>query len=120
MPTGTFLAHVYQAVVCPDRDSQEPGAGWCRRSIGERRNWLFPLGRTAARGCWMLPRSPGSDRQMFCCNPSSVDMLAVEVANIESGMWKRQDGHRPESRAWRFIEVNDLISCYVHAQPLRL
>ena len=99
MTTGTFLAHVYQAVVCPDRHSQEPGAGWCRRSIGERRNWLFPLGRTAARGCWMLPRSPGSDRQMFCCNPSSVDMLAVEVANIESGMWKRQDGHKCESQA---------------------
>jgi len=36
-----------------------------------RRNWQLPLGRTAARGCWLLPRSPGSHLQeIFCCNPS--------------------------------------------------
>ena len=31
----------------------------------------MPLGCAAAQGCWLLPRSSGSDRQeMRCCNPS--------------------------------------------------
>ena len=41
---GTFLGHVCPAVGCPDRGSRRPGLGWCRRSIGERRNCVFLLG----------------------------------------------------------------------------
>jgi len=68
---GTFQEHACRGVDCPGRNSRRPGLGWCQRSIGERRSWLFPLGYTTVQGCWMLPRSPGSHRQeMFCCNPS--------------------------------------------------
>jgi len=68
---GTFLGHICPAVGCPGRGSRRPGLGWCRRSNGERINWLFPLSCTTVQGCWMLPRSPGSHRPgMFCCNPS--------------------------------------------------
>jgi len=34
-----------------------------------------------------------------------VDMLAVEVANIQTGVWERQDDRGCESRAWTFIDV---------------
>ena len=43
-----------------------------------------------------------------------VDMLAVEVANIQSGVWGRRDGHRCESRVLRFVDVN------MYPQPLCL
>jgi len=36
-------------------------------------------------------------------------MLAVEVANIQTGVWERRDGRWCESRAWRFVDVDDLI-----------
>ena len=53
------------------RNLRKPSPGWCRRSIGERRNLVFPLGHTTVQVCWMLPRTPGFHRQeMFCCNPS--------------------------------------------------
>ena len=71
MTTGTFLGHVCPAVGCPGQNSRRPGLGWCRRSMGETRSWLIPLGYTTDQGCWMFPSSPGSHRQeMFCCNPS--------------------------------------------------
>ena len=41
-----------------------------------------------------------------------VDMLAVEVANIQSGVWERRNDRRCESRAKSFVDVN------VYAQPL--
>ena len=41
---GTLLEHVCQSVGCHGRHSRRPGLGRCRRSIGERRNWLHPLG----------------------------------------------------------------------------
>ena len=76
-----------------------------------------PLGYITVQGCWMLPRSPGSHHQeMFCCNP--VDMLAV--TNIQTWVWERQDGRWCESRTWRFVDVNDLVSCDVYAEPLSL
>jgi len=50
----------------------------------------------------------------------AVDMLAAEVANIQTGVWERWDGHWGESRAWRFVAVDDLVSCDVHAQLLSL
>ena len=49
-----------------------------------------------------------------------VDMLAVEVTNIQTVVWERRDGRWCESRAWRFVDVNDLVSCNVYAQPLSL
>ena len=47
-----------------------------------------------------------------------VDMLAIEVANVQIGVWERRDGRRSESRVWRFVDVEDLVSCDVYAQPL--
>jgi len=47
-------------------------------------------------------------------------MLAVEVANVQTGVWERRDGRWCESRVWRFVDVNDLISCDVCTQPLSL
>ena len=81
---GTFPGtHVCPAVGCPGRNSRRPGLGWPLRSISEKRNWLFPLGHTAVRGCWMLPWSPGSHcQEMFCCNPS-----------WHVGSWSHQHGN---------------------------
>jgi len=110
---GTFLEHVCPAVGCPGRNSPRPGLGWCRCSIGERRSWLIPLGYITDQGCWMLPRSPNSHRQ-GCFVVTPVDMLAVEVTNIQTGIWERRDGRWCESQAWRFVYVN------VYAQPLSL
>ena len=54
----------------------------CRRSIGER-SWRFPLGYTKVQGCYMLPGiQPLTVRRCFVVTP--VDMLAVEVANIQT------------------------------------
>jgi len=47
-----------------------------------------------------------------------VDMLAVEVANVQTGVWERRDGRWCESRAWRFVDADDLVSCDVYTQPL--
>jgi len=67
----------------------------------------------------MLPMSLGSHRQeMFFVTP--VDMLAVEVTNIQTGVWERRDGRWCESRAWNLVDVNYLVSCHVCAQPLSL
>ena len=119
---GTFQEHVCPAVGCPGRNSRSPGLGWCRRSNGERRNWLFPLGCTTVQNCRMLPRSSSSHRPgMLCCNlVTPVDMLAVVVANTQTGMWERRDGRWGESRAWRFVDVGDHVSFDVYAQPLSL
>ena len=57
-------------------------------------------------------------RRCFVVTP--VDMLAVEVTNMQTGVWERRDGRWSESRAWRFVDVDDLVSCDVYAQPLSL
>ena len=49
-----------------------------------------------------------------------VDVLAIEVANVQAEVWERRDGRWSESRAWRFVDVDDLVSCDVYAQPLSL
>jgi len=46
-------------------------------------------------------------------------MLTIEVDNVQTGVWERQDGLLSKSRAWRFVDV-DLVTCYVYAQPLSL
>ena len=85
-------------------------SGWCRPSIGERRSWLFLLGYTTVHvvGC-----CPGVQaltvRRRFVV--TLVDMLAAEVSNIQARVWEGWDCRWCESRAWRFVDVNDLISC---------
>ena len=49
-----------------------------------------------------------------------VDVLEIEVANVQAGVWERRDGRRSEWQAWRFVDVDDLVSCDVYAQPLSL
>jgi len=106
---GTFLENVCPAVGCPGRNSRRSSPGWCRRSIGEMRNWMFPLGHTTVQCCCMLPRVQAlTVRRCFVVTP--VDMLAVEITNTQTGVWERRDGRWCESWVWRFVEVNDLIS----------
>jgi len=60
-------------------------SSWCRHSIGEKKNWLTPLGRTAAQGCWLLPWSPGSYRQQMFCYIAPVNMLADKSPTYRLG-----------------------------------
>jgi len=46
-------------------------------------------------------------------------MLAVVVANIQTGVLERRDDFRCELRRWGVSDFDDLISCDVHA-PLSL
>ena len=120
MTAGTFLGHVCPAVGCPGRNSQRPRLGWCRD---------VPTAREEA-GCflWVVQQSkvvgchPGV--QAFtvrgCCVVTPVDVLAIKVANIQTGVWERRDGCWNESRARRFVDVDVLANCDVYAQPLSL
>ena len=55
-----------------------------------------------------------------CCVVTPVDMLAIEVTNVQTGVWERRDWRRSESHAWRFVDVDDVVTCDVYAQPLGL
>ena len=55
-----------------------------------------------------------------CSAVAPIEVLAVEAANTQTEIWERRNGRRCESRAWRFVDVNDLVSCGVYAQPLSL
>jgi len=55
-----------------------------------------------------------------CFVVTPVDMLAVEVTNMQTRVWEPRDGRWCESRAWRFVDMNDLVCCDVYAQPLSL
>ena len=48
-----------------------------------------------------------------------VDMLATEVASVQTGVWERRDGRWSDSRAWRIVDIDDLVSCDVYTQPLK-
>jgi len=98
MTARAFQEHVCPAVGCPGRNSQKPGPGWCRPSIGERRNWLFLLGYTTVHvvGCCPGVRALTVRR---CFVVTLVDMLAAEVSNIQAGVWEGRDGRWCESRA---------------------
>jgi len=52
-----------------------------------------------------------------CCVVTPVDVLAIEVANVQGGVWERRDGRWSESRAWKFFDVDNLVSFDVYAQP---
>ena len=84
---GTVWEHVCLAASRSGRNSRRPDPDWCRRSLSERRIWVFPLGYTTVQDCWMLPRSPDSQRQeMFCCNPSwHVGSLSCQHTDLGVG-----------------------------------
>ena len=112
MTAGTFQEHVCPAVACPGRNSRRsgPGCSDIPSVRGDTGCFLWVIQQSKVVGC-----CPGVQaltiRRCFVVTP--VDMLAVEVANIQDGVWERRDGRRCESRAWRFVDVDDLISCDV-------
>jgi len=81
-------------------------------------------------GCflWVLQPSkvvgccPGVQALTFwgCCVVTPLDVLAIEVANVQAEVWECWDGCWSESRAWRFVDIDDLVSCDVYTQPLSL
>ena len=84
---------------------------------GETSCFVWVIQQTKVFGC-----CPGDQaltvRRCFLVTP--VDMLAVEATNIEAGVWERRDDRWCESRAWRFVDVVDLLSCDVYTQALSL
>ena len=97
---GTFLEHVYPTGGCPGQHSQRPGPGWSWRFISEKRNWLLPLGRTAAKGCWMLHKSPSSHHQGKFCTARPCFLLRAK------GMRKGWLGLNPP---WGWYFTNTLL-----------
>jgi len=47
-----------------------------------------------------------------CCNPSWR-----AAPSIQTGVWERRDGRWCEPWEWRFVDVKDIVSCGVYAQP---
>ena len=47
-----------------------------------------------------------------------VEVLAFGIASIQTGVWERRDARWCESRGWRFVDVNKLISCEVYTLNL--
>jgi len=45
-----------------------------------------------------------------CCVVTPVDKLAIEVANVRTGVWERRDGRWSKSRRWMFVDVDDLVT----------
>ena len=97
-----------------------PSRGACGADVPSERAascFLWVIKPTKVVGC-----CPGIQALTVwrCFVVTPVDMLAVEVANVQTGMWERRDGRWSESRAWRFVGVDDLVSYDVYAQPLSL
>jgi len=118
--SGTFLGHV-----CP-------GSWLFWPKLAKARSGLVPTFQRREKkvvvsfGLYNSPRlldvAPGVQALTVrgCCIVTPVDVLAVEVANVQTGMLKRRDGRWSESRAWRFVDVDDLVTCYSYAHPLSL
>jgi len=110
--TGTFLGHVCPAVSCPD---------WVGADVPKAREetgcFLWFVQQTKVVGC-----CPGVQALAVrgCCVVTPVEMLSIEVASVQTGAWERRDGRRSESRAWRFVDVDDLATCDAYTQPLSL
>jgi len=109
---------VWQLVVLADTRQGHVRVGADVPSVrGETDHFIWVIQQSKVVGC-----CPGIQaltvRRCFVVTP--VDIFAVEVANIQAGVWERRDGRWCESRAWRFVDVYNLISCDVHAQPLSL
>ena len=79
--------------------------------------FLWVIQQSKAVGC-----CPGVQALNFrrCSVVTPLDVLAVEVTNKQTGVWERRDGVWCESLAFSFVDVNDLASCNVYAQPLSL
>jgi len=116
---GTFLGHVCPAVGCSGRGSQRSGLVGADVATAREKTgcFLWVVQQSKVVGC-----CPGVQALTVqaCCVVTPVDVPAVEVANIQAGVWKRRDGLSSESRAWRFVDVDNLVSCDVYAQPLSL
>ena len=81
--TGTFLeSSVRQSVVLANTHETKTGLvltfhRWKKKSV-------TLLGLAVVQGCWLLPMRPVSHHQE-CCTVAPVDMLAVEIASIQTG-----------------------------------
>ena len=115
MTAGTFPEQ--SAVLAETREDQVWIGADVPRSKEETCCFLLVIQQSKIVGC-----CPGIQvlTVQGCCVVTPVDMLAVEVVNIQTGVWKRRDGRWGESRAWRFVDIDDLVSCDVYAQPLSL
>ena len=94
---------VRQLVVMADtREGHIQGGADVPTVRGETGGFLWVIQQSKVVGC-----CPGDQaltvRGCFVVPP--VDMLAVEVAKIQAGVWERRDGRRSESRAWKFVDV---------------
>ena len=113
MSTGTFLEHVCLTVSCPGQNRE--GQVWVGADVPSVREeagcflWVY-------NSPWLLDVVQAHG--MFVVSP--VDVLAVEVANVQTGVWERRNGRWCESQTWRFVDFNDLVSCNIYAQPLSL
>ena len=92
MTAGTFPGHICPAVGCPNADTREGQVrvGADVPSVrGEAGCFPWAIKQTKIVGC-----CPGVQaltvRRCFVVTP--VDMLAVEVTNIQTGVWERRDG----------------------------
>jgi len=96
---GNFLEHVCPAVGCPGRNSRRPGL-----SIGadvpsmreEAGCFLWVIQQPKVVGCCLGVQAL---TVRGCSVVAPVNMLAVVVANIQTGVWERPDSRRCESRA---------------------
>ena len=119
MTAGTFLGHVCPAVGCSGRGSQRSGLVGADVATAREKTgcFLWVVQQSKVVGCY--PRVQALTVQ-GCCIVTPVDVLAIEVANIQTGTWERRDGRWSESRAWRFVDIDDFVSCDIYAQPLSL
>ena len=96
MTVGTLLRHVCPAVGCPARGSHRPGTvGADVPSEREETGcFLCVVQQSKVAGC-----CPGVQALTVrgCCVVTPVDVLAIEVANVQAGVWERRDGCRSES-----------------------
>ena len=49
-----------------------------------------------------------------------IDMGAVEIIRIQTGVDEHWKVGNLQPRWWRFVDVNDFITVNIHAQPLSL
>ena len=104
---GTFLGHLCPAVGCPSENRE--GQVWVGADVPTAREetscFFWVVQQSKVVGC-----CPGVQALAVpgWCVVTPVDMLAIEVANVQTGVWERRDGRRSESRAWRFADVDGL------------
>jgi len=80
---------------------QMSGPGWCRLFIRERTGW-FVQQLIKVVGCCPGGQAINVSR---CSAVTPADILAVVVASRQAGVWKRRDGSKCKSRAWRTLVI---------------